>query len=88
VIDRLTMHQEKMIWVEEVNAIVFLVREPGHLWGACEVVYVEGEPSWRRRVNGPGETWTFHDESLGAPPDRDPPRPPLLRTLWRRLRGQ
>jgi hypothetical protein len=87
-LDRLTMHREKIIWVEEINAMVFLVREPGHLWGDCEVVYVEGKPSWHRHVHGTGETWAFPEGSLGASPHRDHPWPPLLRTLWCHLRGK
>jgi hypothetical protein len=87
-IDRLTTHRETLIWVEEINASVLLVREPGYLWGDYEVVYGAGKLSWQRHVNGTGETWAFHDGSLGAAPDRTPSKPPLLKTLWRRLRGQ
>ena len=32
-IDRRTMHREQIIWVEEINGMVCLVREPGQLWG-------------------------------------------------------
>jgi hypothetical protein len=87
-LDRLTMHGEQIIWVEEINAMVLLIREPGHLWGDCEVVYVEDEPSWHRHVHGTGKPWAFPQGSLGASLDQNPPRPPLLRTLWRRLCGQ
>jgi hypothetical protein len=87
-LDRLIMDREKVIWVEEINATVCLVREPGHLWGDCEVIYGAGEPSCQRQVNETGEPWAFHGESLGASPDRDLLWPLLLRALWRRLRGQ